>query len=307
MLRILIWIFVMGLPSIGVAEMRTFTDAAGRKLEAEVVAINGDAVELRTASGETSSIDQAVFSSTDRAYFARWEPPKAPDERVVPGAKFRLEFADLPGTANGQSAGCEISIPSNYRVDAPVPLLVWISGGKGSDRIGGAGELVDSSRFVVVALPFPKSVPSVRDAVGKGNVDDVWDYQRPMLQKVRELIPNLDPDIQIVGGTSNGAHAIGSGIDQDWEGFADEFTGFILHEGGSSPDGDYRDARGKTMLVIYGENSTALDWQKGFIDRIERSRPRLDVVAIPGEGHGMGGDSRKRIREWIDEKFPVEG
>lgn len=307
MCRLIVWIAFLGFSVIGHTEMRTFTDAAGRRVEAEVLSINGTSVELRTASGETAILETAAFSSADQTYLKQWEPAAAPDERVTPGAKFRLEFDDLPGTANGQSAGCEISIPSTYRADAPVPLLVWISGGKGSDRIGGAADLVDADRFVIIALPFPESVPSVRDAVGKRTVNQVWDYQRPMLQKVRELIPNLDPEIQIVGGTSNGAHAIGTGFDQDWEGFADGFTGFILHEGGSSPGGDYRSARGKTMLVAYGDKSSALDWQKGFNDRIEHSRPKLDIVEIPGEGHGLGADGRKRIRAWIDEKFPKEG
>ncbi len=293
-------------PVVASAEFRNFTDTSGRRIEAEVLSVDGSTVELQTRSGETASLDQAAFSAADRTYFQQWEPPAAPDERVAPGAKFRLEFADLPATANGQSAGCEISIPSSYRADQPVPLLVWISGGKGSDRIGGAADLVDAARFVIVALPFPESVPSVLKSLGDKSVNQVWDYQRPMLEKVRELIPNLDPEIQIVGGTSNGAHAIGSGFDQKWDGFADGFTGFVLHEGGGSPGNNYREARGRTMLVAYGEESAHLDWAKWFIDKIEHVRPRLDVVGIPGEGHGLGAEGRKRIREWIDEKFPAE-
>ncbi len=309
------WVFwfcgvCLGLVGESVAATRVFTDQAGRRLEAELTSHDGTTVKLRTADGSVAEVAIASLSPADQAHVRAWQPETDSTvsvAAVVPGESVTLPFPDLPAMASGGEAICEVHIPRSYDPARPVPLFVWMSGGPGSARVGSARGLVDFDRFVVVALPFPGNIPSIRDAVPAGKVGEVWEYHRPMLEKVAELVPNVDPAIRIVGGTSNGAHAIGSGLDERWKGFVDGFTAFILHEGGSSPGGVYRGARGKTVLLAYGEDTHVLPYQAELIETFKHARPELTVEPIPGEGHGLGEEGRRRIREWVDRTFPPTG
>jgi hypothetical protein len=70
-------------------------------------------------------------------------------------------------------------------------------------------------------------------------------------------------------------------------------------KGSSNPDG----ARGLVdpdAFVIFGENSRARNWQMTFNKRIEDSRAEVEFVEVPGAGHGLNRDGRKKIREWIE-------
>lgn len=294
--------------STAAAETRLFTDSHGRQLQAELLNFDGTTARLRERNGRIHDLGKSAFSLPDQSYLESWRLKKAGmqvalDERVKPGASFMLEFPDLPETADGKPAACEVHIPSNFNYPEPVPTLFWMSGGKGSRNVSSANGVVDFERFIVVALPFPKSVPSVKKAVEDRKVDDVWEFQKSMVASVKELVPNIDPDVILVGGSSNGAHAIGSGLDQKWDGFCDYFSGFILHEGGSSPGGRYAGARGKRILLVSGGKSPHTDYQRGLEKQFHDVRPKLTIEVVPGEGHELGEQGRARIKSWIEEQF----
>ena len=228
----------------------------------------------------------------------------AAEPQVVPGTTLTLAFPHLPRMHDDLPAACEVHIPKDYDAGTPVPLLVWFSGGKGSQHVAGANGLVNFDRFVVVALPYPGG-RDMRAFIKEGGVDDVWAFQQSMLSKVRELIPNIDVRVRIAAGTSNGAHLIGTGLNRDWAGFVDYFSLFVLHEGGAAPTYSYSAAKNKRLLVVWGEDSEALKWQLWFNARIGQSDARISYHSVPGAGHGLTARGRDVIRAWIDEAITL--
>lgn len=295
-------------PPLSGAETHTFTDTQGREIVAEVLSYDGTLVKLRRNDGRVFTFEKSLLSPADQDYLTALQKslaakaaglPATIDPRVQAGKNIILEFPELPKMHDGQTAACEIHIPKNFSYPKPVPLLVWFGGGSGSHRVDGAKGLVDFDEFVVVALPYPNG-KFPRIAVNDGDIDRHWKFQRTMLEKVIALIPNLDRKIRIVGGTSSGAHNTGSGLDQRWSGFTDYFNAFVLHEGGSSPSNQFQGAKGKLVYVLWGEKSTAREWQEWFNPHIERSGAKLTIESLPEAGHGLTGEGRALIRKWIE-------
>ena len=56
---------------------RTFTDNAGRKVEAELVAVENDTIRIRRADGQVFTLPLATLSAADQAFAAQWKA-KAP-------------------------------------------------------------------------------------------------------------------------------------------------------------------------------------------------------------------------------------
>lgn len=56
---------------------RTFTDNAGRKVEAELVAVESDKIRIRRADGQVFTLPLATLSAADQAFAAQWKA-KAP-------------------------------------------------------------------------------------------------------------------------------------------------------------------------------------------------------------------------------------
>ncbi len=219
--------------------------------------------------------------------------------KLVPGEVLTLEFPNLPPMLNDQVSQCEVSIPEDYSPDKPVPFFLWLSSQRGSSHISRAEGMVDFSKFVVATLPFPEGNRPLL-AVKDKTIDSFWDYLRPMLEAIQEVVPNISDEVRVAAGSANGAHVIGSGIYLEWPGFVDYFTAYVLHAGGYAPGETYTGARGKPMLVIYGEQSEALAWQDKFNEQIENSGAELTFIAMPEDAHALSPAGRERIREWTD-------
>lgn len=228
-------------------------------------------------------------------------PLAAQDETpaIVPGAVLTLEYPDLGYMRKDVPVAMEVSIPAGFDPARPTPLLVWISGGFGSHSVSGARGLVDFDKYVVVALPFPDGRSPVH-AAKAGELEGHRELALTLLDRVRELLPNLDPRVRYVAGTSNGGHLIGYAIDQAWPGFANYFSHFVIHEGGASPlTHRMPAARDKRILFVYGEESPSLIWCTWFAWNLEQSKAAATIVGLPGSGHGFDAPSRARVREWI--------
>ena len=301
----LLGILALRLPA---TETRTFTDSQGREIVAELMSYDGATIKVRRTDGRVFSFEKSLLSQADRDFVDANRQamqakaaglPEHLDTRIEAGKNIILEFPDLPKMNGGQTAACEVHIPKNFDYPRPVPLFVWFGGGPGSHRVSGANGLVNFDDFVVVALPYPNGkLPRV--AVVDGDIGKHWDFERPMLEKVIELIPNIDRRIRIVGGTSSGAHNVGSGLDEKWKGFSDYFQAFVLHEGGFSPKNEFPGAKNKLVYVLWGEKSVAREWQEWFNPRIERAGAKLTIESIANAGHGLDGEGRALIRKWIE-------
>ncbi len=223
-----------------------------------------------------------------------------PGPDIVPGTVVTLDFPELGEMHDHQPAACEVGIPATYAPGTPAPLFVWFGGGRGSNAVAGLSAMVDTERFVVVALPYPNGhLP--RLAAKEGKVDSYWDFHRVMLDRVKTLVPNIDPNLRLVAGTSSGGHYIAYGLDRAWSGFADYFTTFIIHEGGAQPlTNDLPNAKGKHMLVVYGEESTSIVYRGWLNWNLHRSGADATFIGVPKAGHGLNNDARQVIREWIE-------
>ena len=225
---------------------------------------------------------------------------EAPHASPAPGEVLRLVFPRLGPMHQGLPAACEVSVPKSYDPARPVPLFVWFGGGRGTDSVKEAHDLVDFDRFVVAALPYPGGL-GPRVAAEKLRVAEHWEYHSAMLARIEALLPNLDPRLRIAAGTSNGAHYIGYGLDQRWPGFVETFTAFVLHEGGTAPlSSAIPGARGRRMLVTWGTASESLQWREWFNDRIAVVGADVTFAPVPGAGHGLDDKARRVIRRWTD-------
>lgn len=66
------------------ADARTFTDTAGRKLEAEVVAVQQEQVRIRRADGKEFTLPVTNFSAADQTYLQQWKPPATAASGAAP-------------------------------------------------------------------------------------------------------------------------------------------------------------------------------------------------------------------------------
>lgn len=231
----------------------------------------------------------------------------------VPGSIITLKFPNLSETATGEPAQCQIRIPENYTTSNSVPLLVWYSGGHGSSKVNQAAGIIDSSNFLIVALPYPKSDPLPRVAANNNTQDRIWAYQFVMLKHIKELFPNISQETRIVAGTSSGGHLIATGLSVQWNGFFNYFTGFAIHEGGVAPgfyDGNtklYAGAKRKKVFLLWGDATEK--YQANFMKRVvilfKSSEAILHTKAIPDAKHSLSDEGRIAIRNWIQNNFSM--
>lgn len=286
----------------------TFTD---RKKEAIILQYNEAEVQVRRVSDERIfTVDLETLPGKDQKFLKKtYSDAKAKSLQsnvaLTPGQVVTLEFPELGNMSKGRPARCELSVPKNFDFSFPVPLLVWFSGGSGSYSVIGAKGIVDFETFLVLALPYPAGrLPRLAVNEGDGEINTFWEFQKPMLDRVVEMVPNISEEVRIAGGSSSGGHLVGSALDQKWRGFCDYFTGLVLHEGGHSPNMEFRGARSShRILVAYGEHSNVRDWQEYFIKRFDQARGQIDYIEVPNAGHGLNSDARRLIRKWIEETF----
>lgn len=217
--------------------------------------------------------------------------------QLVPGKTLKLTVPPFLANDNKQRV-FEVRIPETYTADKNVPLLAWFSPGGGSNSIRSIPPIVDKTKFILVALPYPDNqLP--RLAIKANTIDSFWDYERPMLEYTKTIISNIDPKIKIAAGFSSGAHLVGSGLDRNWIGFTDFFTVYIMHEGGGSPNNTYKGVKSTDkILVTYGLKSNG--YGQVVVSNMKKSGILPDVIKLPHTGHEMSQESIDAIRQWID-------
>jgi hypothetical protein len=249
---------------------------------------------VASAGPSPTSADPAATTASSEAVAAT--------PALTPGSSFSVLFPELEPMHDGLPAACGVSVPSDFDPARPTPLFVWFGGGKGTHDAAAARDLVDADRFLIVALPYPRGrLPRLAAQESVEAIDAFWAFQRVMLGRIQDMFPNIDPALRLVAGTSSGGHHIAYGLDRGWEGFADYFTHFILHEGGAKPlTHRFPGAKDKRLLVVYGEESDSLTWRTWFNWQVERSGARADIVGVPGSAHGLDEKARAVIRRWTD-------
>lgn len=305
-----ILLLAIGLSMPHALTARTFTDAKGRAMEAEVVSVNGVNVTIKRADGRTFSVPADTFSQADQVYIKAWKPgasavptePVKVAEDVKPGSTLVLEFPDLPKDRRDQPTSCTVRLPQGYDGVKKFPLVIWMSGGDGGNTPSSA--FLPDGDFVTAGLPFLKGANNPNQASMVGDFDKLWDYHRTMINKIHERIPNLDKKTSIIGGFSNGAHAIDGELKARGGkegGITDYFGIFILADGGGAggAKGNYPSLKGKHAYVCYGETSPAAGYVPA-VGRNFKSRGAETVLSMMEKtGHEFTASEQQKVKEWI--------
>jgi hypothetical protein len=233
-----------------------------------------------------------------------------PQPALRPGQSFSLQFPDLPATfdelveAKGIKPQMTVFLPRNYAPDHKHPLLVFLNGGTGGrgDNPGIARALVDETDFICVSLPlFHKAVPGsagyeviIRDADGRY----MWPFYKRMLAELGRVVPNIDPARRIIGGTSNGAHAVQALVDQSDGEAAEMFSAFFLVNGGGRLE-RYDLLKGKPLLIAYGGKALRPSRLAEIVAAAKAGGAALTAYEMKGVGHAFPASEYPAVRKWL--------
>ena len=312
-------------------DLRTWQPVQGVSLEGTLLRVDGNRVTVRTADGKVLFFQFDTLSQTDQVYVRGWHSPmlsgsfstgsslsgnssrssllggsqpnnRTPDPKVVPGAAITILFPELGLDANDKPISLQVRIPENYKANKPVPLFVWISGGKGSSSFGGALSLVNKEDFVLVGLPYPKAYARPQDS-RPWEASKMWEIQAKMLGRLVEMIPNIDPRLRAVGGFSNGAHTIGHCLGEKIESFCDYFNVFVIIEGGWSDRYDYPPMEGKYLYLTWGTAPGAMgnDFGKMLTDKAKTAHMEVESHSMEGVGHANPATEQAKVKTWMNE------
>ncbi len=79
------------------AEMREFEDSTGRKLQAEVLGIEGDSAKMKLKSGKVTTIPLEKFSEIDKSYLKCWAQENADAQKAKQSAEAEQKrIAEIP-------------------------------------------------------------------------------------------------------------------------------------------------------------------------------------------------------------------
>ena len=225
----------------------------------------------------------------------------AAEPTPTPGQTLELTFPDLPKDLNGNAAACHVRIPEIYDPQKPVPFLLWLDGGNGTNDPEAATALVDKTKFVMAAFPYPSTTPDPVHALVADRMGEIWAYHKPMLAEVLRRVPNLDPKIRVVAGVSNGAHCIGTYLSQGISEFTDCFHIYVLAEGGSRYPTARIPLKGKQIYLAWGsEPGSSASFMKGTYLCALKAQMQLTLHEMKGVAHGFPDNERAAVKQWLE-------
>ncbi len=283
---------------------RTFTDTQGRSLVAIVQAMEGDQVTILRKGGQSFTVDKALFSDADQIYFKQWHLdamglPQKLDERIQPGKEVTLALPELPKMKDGNETVLKFRVPENFSYPDPVPVFVWMSGGGGSNNYN--TQLCPQEDFLLIGLPFAEGTERPSQCMGRGEFDDMHAYQKLLLDKVFEMVPNIDRRLCVMGGFSNGAHTTCSYVVEEPPGYSDFFNTLIVVDGGTRrDDNNARALKGRHVFYAYASEGSHIGFQERSLEFFfsKADKDKLLVHQFPG-GHAFPKPVQDMAAEWI--------
>ena len=98
-----------GLASSALAEFRNFTDAKGRTISAEIVAVIDESVTIKRKDGRSFTVPASTFSEDDQSFIADWlkenEAANAQQKAAAEVARKRTAIAQYCLSQKGQQVG----------------------------------------------------------------------------------------------------------------------------------------------------------------------------------------------------------
>lgn len=232
---------------------------------------------------------------------------EGPDQRVKPGADFYVDYPDMPMTLASKTARMNIIIPKDYDPSKKYPLFLWLNGAKGGPSAHKANKISQEKRFICVSFPLFKE--STRDGASVEGTSNIymrqtdmkinWDNFKIMLNDLYKIVPNIDPDIRIAGGFSNGAHTIAYLLNGSDGEFQEHFTSYILWEGGDQLS-NFKSIKDRALLLVWGEAASYGEKLKSKVKVAEGTGIKSKGISMPGIGHDCPvEDYADQVREWM--------
>lgn len=288
-------------------QAETFTNSQGVALEGEIKKADlaaGTVTIFVTAHGKDFDIPLASLAADSQAKVNKWYEDSLPKaaEWVQPGANHNLVFAELGNCNHDESPlNCNVYIPNNYALDKPVPLLVWLTGGKGGNAYQQATSVAGTDDFVCISMPYPSyEGRDIFDRQRDGGLVEFWEVHKAMLAAVEEAIPNIDPRVRVIAGFSNGAHSIGGYLTQVEEEFAEKFNVFIFGDGGvHSADWSAKHFRDAHAYSCWGQISENADMGQATADACESARMKVTRSEMVDTGHKFTPEEKEKVKKWL--------
>ena len=230
------------------------------------------------------------------------------------GATLTVQFEAMPPTffavhqKKDVKAQMTVFLPTNYAPDRKFPLLLLLGGGDGGagNSLGIARSLSEGRDFVCVNVPLFKASDYKVDkpgVSGEGYImrgEDakvMWPQFRTMMEKLDEVVPNLDPSRQVLGGFSNGAHATAGLIDESDGEIARRFSAFLFVEGGGKLK-HYELLKGKPFLMV-SSNAKSLPRAKQICDTAKAAGAAATLVFEDVGQHDFPKSAYPAVRAWL--------
>ena len=236
--------------------------------------------------------------------------------RLVPGQTFSVRFPELPptfyrlDTEEKIPTQMTVFLPTNYDRNRDHPLLIFLEGGNGGGATNPkvARALSEETDFVCVILPLFKEKLLPKQPPGKGSntprilmhpeeAPYMWPIFKTMLTRLDQVVPNLDPEHQIIGGFSNGAHTIAAMISDPNCDLSQRFSGFFLVEGGMRIQ-RFETLRGKAILMVWGNERLRARGQSNC-DAALAAGARASLYIMNNVGHDFPVREYPAVRAWL--------
>ncbi len=225
---------------------------------------------------------------------------------LTPGATFTVQFPEMPPTFYAQQqnkdvkAQMTVCLPTNYDSASKYPLFIFLNGGDGGAGadLGVARSLTQAKDFVCVSMPLFKASES-RGFVVLSAPDGryMWPFFKAMLERVEELVPNLDPAHRILGGFSNGAHATAALIDGSEGEVARRFSAFLFVEGGGKLE-HYDQLKGKPFLMV-SSNAKSRPRAQEICETAKAAGAQATLIFYDVGSHDFPAGAYPAVREWL--------
>ena len=231
-----------------------------------------------------------------------------PVSELTPGTAFTVAFPEFPPTfydvyeKKDLKAQMTVFVPKNYDAHRKHPLFIFLNGGDGGtgSDLGVARALCKDQDFVCVSAPLWKpTYMSGGDIVMRDpDARYMWPYFKAMLDKLETVVPNLDPSHRVIGGFSNGAHAIQGLIDESEGEIARRFSAFLFVEGGGRLE-HYELLKGKPFLMV-SSNAKSRPRAAQIVDAARAAGANTSFVFEDVGKHDFPASAYPDVREWLN-------
>ena len=225
---------------------------------------------------------------------------------LTPGSTFFVQFPEMPPTYwalqshKTDPAQMGIALPRNYTPTGKFPLLIFLSGGNGGNGSGlGVIRTISAGKDYVCAN-MPLFIKTLKANGGVMQDEDgayMWPYFRTMLEKLLQVVPNIDTDHMILGGFSNGSHAVQGLIDGSDGEITRRFAAFFLIEGGARVQ-RWNLLKGKPYLIVISQGKS-LAGMKLYCDAAKEAGVNATLICQDLGVHGIPEQAYPAMSAWL--------